>query len=51
MQEKKDQEPVIYKTPTDYEKELKVERKRNEQLERENRILKKTMHIFTENYE
>jgi|SRR5699024_2037816 len=50
-QKKKDQEPVIYKMPTDYEKELKAERKRNEQLERENRILKKSMHVFTENHE
>lgn len=51
VQKKKDQKPVIYKTPTDYEKELKAERKRNEQLERENKILKKAMHVFTENHE
>jgi len=51
VQKKKDQEPVIYTTPTDYEKELKTERKRNEQLQRENRIFKKAMHVFTENHE
>jgi len=48
---KKDQEPIVYKTPTDYEKELKAEREKNEQLERENNILKKAMHVFTENHE
>lgn len=50
-QKKKDQEPVIYKTPTDYEKEGKEKDKKIERLERENKILKKAMHVFTENHE
>lgn len=50
-QKKKGQKPLVYKTPTDYEKELKAERKKNAQLERENKILKKAMHVFTENHE
>ncbi len=50
-QKKKDQEPVVYKTPTDYEKEGKEKDKKIERLEKENRILKKAMHVFTENHE
>jgi transposase len=50
-QKKKDQEPVIYKTPTDYEKEGKEKDKKIERLERENKILEKAMHVFTENHE
>lgn len=51
QQRKKDQQSKVYKTPTDYEKELKEERKIRELLERENKILKKAMHVFTENHE
>jgi len=50
-QKKKDQEPVVYKTPTDYEKESKEKDKTIERLEKENKILKKAMHVFTENHE
>ena len=48
---KKAQEPVIYKTPADYEKEAKEKDKIINRLERENQILKKAMHVFTENHE
>lgn len=51
IQLKKDREVVVYKTPTDYEKEIAEIKKKNEQLERENNILKKAMHVFTENHE
>lgn len=51
VQKKKDQETPVYKTPADYEKEIRDIQKKNEQLERENRILKKAMHVFTENHE
>lgn len=45
--QKKEQEKTVYKTPSDYEKELKQKNKENEQLSEENKILKKAMHVFT----
>lgn len=48
---KKEQEPVIYNTPTDWENKYYAERKERERIERENLILKKAMHVFTENHE
>jgi len=50
-QQKKTQEKTIYKTPTDYEKEIKELKKDKEQLSEENQILKKAMHVFTESRE
>lgn len=48
---KKEAEAPSYKTPTDYEKELKDKEKEINRLARENQILKKAMHVFTENHE
>lgn len=39
------------KTPGDYEKEISQQAKEIRRLERENQILKKAMHVFTENHE
>lgn len=50
-QMKKEQQTAVYKTPTDYEKELKEQEKEIRRLSRENQILKKAMHVFTENHE
>jgi len=40
-----------YKTPTDYEKELKEQHKQLQQLKEENAFLKKAMHVFTQSRE
>lgn len=50
-QKKKEQESPIYKTPADFEKELKEQEKEITRLSRENQILKKAMHVFTESQE
>ena len=50
-QQQRAQKKAVYKTPTDYEKELKNQAKEIERLSRENQILKKAMHVFTENHE
>lgn len=41
----------VYKTPSDYEKEIKQQEKEVARLQEENAILKKAMHVFTQNQE
>lgn len=48
---KREAEAPSYKTPSDYEKGIKELEKENRRLSRENQILKKAMHVFTENHE
>lgn len=44
-------ETDVYKTPSDYQKEIKEREKEIEKLAEENEILKKAMHVFTKDRE
>lgn len=51
IQQQADTPRAVYKTPSDYEKELKEREKQIAKLEEQNAILKKAMHVFTKSQE